>query len=401
MASFAYTAVSSSGSKSTGVISAPTRAAAAAEIKRKSLTPISVTEVGGASESGVGRGRSIKQRELAIAYQQVADLLNAGVPLLRSLKLVSNRKDAPALSGAFKGLAELVEDGEELAAAMQQQEARFPYVHIAMVRAGEKGGFLESSLHRLSTLVLRQVELREKIVGASAYPAVIGTIGVLLMLGLFLFFVPLFKEQLVGEVPLPPVSRVLFFLSDAMTSNWWFGLAAVVTAVFLFMRLRKNVYVAEHATNIVLRMPIVGPLVRDLAVARFARTLGSLMAAGVPLLAALRITQDVVGLRRMSEAIAHAEDAVRHGDSLSETLGSSGLFPPDLIEMMTVAEAANALDSTLDSAAQSLESKVDRQLGIALKIIEPVLLLVLGAAITFVAVGLILPMFGLMNQISG
>lgn len=401
MASFEYTAVDANGAKVSGVVAAPSKSAATAEVKRKSLTPISVTEFDPNTMTALRGGKSIRQRDLAVAYQQVADLLDAGVPLLRALRLVGNRKDSLSLARAFRDLASQVEDGEELAVAMQGEPGRFPHVHTAMVRAGEKGGFLEQSLGRLSGLVLRQVELKEKIVGAAAYPIVVGSIGVLLLLGLFLFFVPLFKEQLEGEVPLPAISRVLFLTSDSMTSNWWVGVFVVVLAVIGVLQVRRNARAREVVALVVLRMPTLGPLVRDLAVARFARTLGSLLSAGVPLLGALRITRDVVGMNRMADAISEAEDAVRHGDSLAETLGETGLFPDDLIEMMTVAEAANALETTLDSAAQALESKVDRQLGIALKLIEPVMLLVLGGAITFVAIGLILPMFGLMNQISG
>jgi len=269
-----------------------------------------------------------------------------------------------------------------------------------MVRAGEKGGFLEQALAQLSGLVLRQVDLKEKIRGAAAYPLVIGAIGAGLILVLFLFFVPRFREQFDGEVKLPPISQLLFFISDALTTNWWLGMLAIVGAGVGAFRLRKSSAARDVFRLVVLKIPAVGPLVRDLAVARFARTLSSLLAAGVPLLSALQITRDVVGFKPMADAIEAAEDAVRHGDSLAECLGQSPLFPPDLIEMMTVAEAANALDQTLETAADQLEAKVDRQIGIAVKLVEPVMLLTLGLVIVFVALGLILPMFGLMNQIS-
>jgi len=230
VASFKYSAVSPTGVKQTGVITAPTRAAASNDLKRQALTPIAIDEADPRAETKLRPQRGIKQRDLATAYQQVADLIDAGVPLLRALTLVGNRKDAPALAAAFRTLAERVEDGDELAEAMQQQPNRFPYVHNAMVRAGEKGGFLEQSLSRLSALVLRQVELREKIIGAAAYPAVIGSIGVLLMLALFLFFVPIFQDQFVGEVPIPPISQLLFFTSSLLTDNWPIGLALGIAA---------------------------------------------------------------------------------------------------------------------------------------------------------------------------
>lgn len=375
---------------------AATEQAALAELERQQLVPIDLAPAAGASARE--RGARVPAAQLAMAYTQVGDLVKAGVPLLRALRLLGNRKDAPKLGAVFNELADEVEDGAELGAAMAKRPDAFKNVHVAMVRAGEKGGFLESALHRLGGFVQHQVELRRKVVGSSIYPVVVATVGLLILLGLFIFFIPLFREQF-ADIELPTLTKLLFALSDAVRNGWWLGPVLVVGVSVGWYVGSKKPRVRRAAATALLRTPQVGRLLRDLAVARFCRVLGTLLASGVPMLEALRIAKDAAGFQQMAEAIEEAAASVRSGEPLAEPLERSGLFPDDVIEMVSVAEAANNLDSVLVSVADTLDARVDRLLTTTVRLIEPLLLLAIACGVVFVAVGLILAMMRLTSAV--
>ncbi|MFG0291539.1 MAG: type II secretion system F family protein [Phycisphaerales bacterium JB050] len=394
MATYRYIATGPSG-RTTGVLTASSEQAVVSELARQNLAPISITPAKAASPS---RTR-VPASQLALAYRQVGDLLRAGVPLLRAIRLIGRRRTAPKLAAAFTDLADQVEDGVELATAMEQRPEVFRTIHVAMIRAGEKGGFLEQSLERLSEFVQGQVELRRKIVGASVYPVMIAFVGALILLAVFVFFIPQFKE-LYNDLPeIPAVTQILMAISAAVTSRWYIGLVVLGALVGATWWAARNPNARAAFGRGVMKTPKVGGLLKDLAVARFTRILGTLLASGVPMLAALRIAKDAAGFEAMATAIEEATEAVRSGDTLAQPLGESGLFPDDVLEMISVAESANNLDEVLVGIAETLESRVDRVLTATVKLIEPVLLLSIAAAIVFVAVGLLLPMLKLTSGI--
>lgn len=394
MATYRYIATGPSG-RTTGVLTASSEQAAASELARQNLAPISIT----ASKADTEKGLRVPASQLALAYRQVGDLLRAGVPLLRSIRLIGRRRSAPKLAAAFTALADQVEDGVELAAAMEQQPEVFRSIHIAMIRAGEKGGFLEQSLERLAEFVQGQVELRRKIVGASVYPVMIAFVGALILLAVFVFFIPQFRELYADLEQIPAVTQVLMAISAAITTSWYIGLILAAGAVGGVWWVARNPGARAALGRAVTRTPKVGGLLKDLAVARFTRILGTLLASGVPMLAALRIAKDAAGFEAMARAIEDATEAVRSGDTLAGPLGESGLFPDDVLEMIAVAESANNLDEVLVGVAETLESRVDRVLTATVKLIEPILLLGIAGAIVFVAVGLLLPMLKLTSGI--
>lgn len=396
MASYRYIAKTLGGRRQRGVLVAATEQAALAELERQQLVPIDLSPT--TAKASGGRSDRVPAAQLALAYTQVGDLLKAGVPLLRALRLMGHRKDTPKLAAVFEGLADEVEDGAELAQAMSKRAGAFRDVHIAMVRAGEKGGFLESALHRLGAFVQHQVELRRKIIGSSIYPAVVATVGLLILLGLFMFFIPLFREQF-ADIELPTMTKLLFALSDAVRNGWWLGPVAGVALTAAWWWGSRRAVVRRRASAALLKAPQLGRLLRDLAVARFCRVLGTLLASGVPMLEALRIAKDAAGFQQMAEAIDAAADAVRSGEPLAEPLERSRLFPDDVIEMISVAEAANNLDDVLVSVADTLDSRVDRLLTTTVRLIEPLLLLLIASGVVFVAIGLILAMMRLTSSV--
>lgn len=397
MQTYQYIALSPAGARVKGELVGPTEQAVLAELETRQLVPVSVEpKAPGGLFSGFGGsgGRArISARKLGTSYRQVAELLHAGVPLLRSLRLLANRRSDPKLAGVFRDLAENVSAGEDLAGSMSKKPEVFPIFHIAMVRAGEKGGFLETVMGRLGQVVLKQAEIRAQILGSLIYPGVLVTAGTVILALVFGLFVPKFKENFSRfEGNLPLITRVVLGIGDAVGK---YGLVTAVVVTILLISLwrasklpKVRRTIAEWRT----RGPVVGPLVRSLSAARFCRLLGTMLASGVPVLAAMGIAKDAAGNELMEEAIDKASEAVKAGQPLAAPLGESGLFEDDLIEMISVAEAANNLESVLVSVADTLEQRIDRMLAVALRLIEPLLILTIALVVAAVAAALILPM---------
>jgi len=392
MPTFRYQAVDANGQTVMGKLAGASEAAILGELAERSLVPVLVeAEKARASFKKKGLG----PRQLATAYQQVADLLRAGVPLMRAITLLARGKSKPRRAAIFRQLAEAVSRGEELADAMAAMEGVFPRTHIAMVRAGERGGSLEPVLVRLAGMVKAQAELRAKLLGALAYPAVLVFVGVSVLALIFGVFLPMFGDVLEQVDPMPPITVLLFAVSEAVTSKG--PLTALVLGVLgvVLWRLGKREDVGRALTVAKTRAPVLGPLVRNIAVARFCRTFGTMLANGVPVLAAMRIAEDAAGNALLKEAVADAAESVRAGESLAVPLGESGLFDEDVIEMIAVGESANNLADVLETISETIETRVGRLLSTAVALVGPLMLLVLAVIVAFVAIGLILPMLQL------
>ncbi len=394
MPTFRYQAIDANGQAVAGKLAGASEAAILGALAERSLVPVEVlAEKPRASFQKKGLG----PRQLATAYQQVADLLRAGVPLMRAITLLARGKSKPRRAEIFRGLAEGVSRGEELADAMAAQEGVFPPTHIAMVRAGEKGGSLEPVLVRLALMVKAQAELRAKLFGALAYPAVLVLVGVGVLGLIFGVFLPMFGDVLEQVDPKPPITVVLFAVSDAVTTRG--PMTALVLGVLAVVawRLSKRPDVARAITIAKTKAPVLGPLVRNIAVARFCRTFGTMLSNGVPVLAAMRIAEDAAGNALLKQAVADAAEAVRSGEPLAGPLGVSGLFDEDVVEMISVGEAANNLAEVLETIAETIEGRVERLLSTAVALVGPLVLLGLAVIVAFVAIGLILPMLELSN----
>lgn len=396
MAAFAYTAIGATGERKSGVLSAADEQSALAELDRLALTPISL-RASASDEAGRTTKAASKPPppgRLAGVYTQLADLLRAGVPLLRSIRVLANTSKGSPLEPHLAALADAVQDGKDLATAMADRGGVFPISHIAMVRAGEKGGFLESGLARLGKLVESQAALRAKVIGSLIYPCVIGIFGSVLVAAVFLLYIPQFRSVFEG-IDLPWITRVLFAVSDLIRGSWLLVLMVLIAAGAGLWILSRNAAFRARLGRIPLHIPLVRSILKLLAVGRFCRVLGTLLGAGVPVLGAIEIAKEAGGLPALSEAAAKAGEEVRAGRSLADPLQSGGLFPADVLEMIRVGEAANNLDDVLITAADTLETRLDRQLSTAVRLIEPATLLLLGLIIAVIAVALILPMMRL------
>ncbi|MCB9844411.1 MAG: type II secretion system F family protein [Phycisphaeraceae bacterium] len=390
MPSFKYTALTGGGERVAGVAAAASEAAMIADLESRDLTPVLIEAK--RERASVGR-RGVSARQLGTAYTQLADLLRAGVPLLRSLQLLGRRRSTPRLAAVFREVAEEVSQGEELATSLSKREHVFRPVHVAMVRAGEKGGFLEQVLARLGTFVTAQAELRGRVLASLIYPIVLVVVGSAVLGAIFAFGVPMFRplfERIEGGLPL--VTRVVLGASSAVRGWAPLTLGVVALAVVVLWRASRREGVRRAIDRFRTRAPVVGGLTRALSAARFCRMLGTLLTNGVPMLAAMQIARDASGNVLLSEAIDKAVESVRSGEPLSKPLGESGLFEEDVVEVMSVAETANNLDVALINVSETLEGRIDRLLSTAVRLIEPLLLLMIAAVIGVVAAGLILPM---------
>lgn len=390
MATFRYTAISASGERIEGTLVGESEQAVLAELDSRQLTPVAVAPAAGGSEQSSGR---LPARQLGESYGQLADLLRAGVPLLRGLKLLGGRRSRPRVSRVFASLAQEVEKGSDLAAAMERRSDSFPTLHIAMVRAGERGGFLESVLAQLGGLVVKQAELTGKILGNMIYPAVLVIFGLGIAAVIFGVFVPQFRPMFARiEGGLPLVTTIVFIVSDAITKYGLVSAALIGAAGAGIAAAMRRPDVKARIDQARLRLPVLGPIQRGIATARLCRLLGSMLANGVPMLAALRISRDAVGNPVMQRAIDAAAEAVQSGAALAPPLEASGLFDDDIVEMIRVGESANNLSEVLLTIADTIEARLDRLLNVAIRLIEPLLLVLIAGLVGLVAAGLLLPL---------
>ncbi len=390
MAAFQYIARDQLGARVTGTLTAVTRRAVLVELQSRDLAPVQVREV----HARPHLQRRISTRHLAIAYRQLADLLRVGMPLLRALQLLGRGKSNPRLAAVMTAIADDVAEGERLGDSMAKHKEVFPSVQIAMIHAGERGGFLEQVLARLGAFLENQADMRSKVIGNLIYPIVLLFVGLGIVVAALVFFVPKFKD-FYSRIELPLPTQILMGASTLLTSYWPFVILAVVAVGVGVWWLSRQPKVRLTMARWQLRIPKLGALVSSLAVARFTRILGTLLGNGVPMLQAMQISRDAVGHVLLAGAIDQAADAVRAGDPLAKPLADSGMFAEDVAEMIAVGESANNLPEVLTTIADTLEKRIDRMLGLLVQLMEPVLLMGLAAVVLFIFVALIVPMLRL------
>lgn len=391
MANYRYIALTAGGERVVGVLAGASEQAVLAELETRRLTPV---QVSAHEERATAFSRRVSTRQLASAYTQLADLLRAGVPLMRGLRLLGASKSNPKLAAVFTEVADAVSEGTELAEAMAARPEVFARIHIAMVRAGEKGGFLDSVLARLGSFLQAQADMRARVIGSLIYPAVLVFVGIAILGIIFGVFVPKFRPMFATmeqQGGLPGLTKLVLGMGEVVSA--WGPALAICLAVGLaaLWRIVRRPEAARKLDAIKLKLPVVGPLIGAIAIARFCRILGTMLGNSIPMLTAMQIAREAAGNAVLEDAIVKATEAVRQGQALAPPLAESGLFAPDVVEMITVGEQANNLDDVLVTVAQTLESRIERMLQVALKLVEPLLLLAMAVVVGLVAAGLVLP----------
>jgi type II secretory pathway component PulF len=393
MPDFAYIARTSTGQRVEGVLSAGTQREVLSALSAKELFPVQVKATGGK----VKQAGALKVRPQAMSqfYIQLAALLRSGVPLLRSLEVLGRQSTNPTLHKIVDDLHARITEGDSLAEAMARHPRAFTDLSRSIVRAGGEGGFMEEALERVAKFTDQQAELKSRVMGALAYPIFLAVFGVSIVTVLVIFFVPKFEDlfaRLRAKGELPVLTDWLLFVSDSV-HQYGLLIAIVVAGLVLFARQRL---MTDEGRWFVdrwrLKLPQAGTIYRNLAVSRFCRVLGTLLAGGVPIVRSLKISSDSTGNRVLAAAINEAAENITAGESLAAPLGASGHFPPNVVEMVAVAEQSNTLETVLTNIADSLEKETWRRLDLFVRLLEPVMLLILASAVLVIVVALMLPM---------
>ena len=392
MSEFRYSARDGTGQYLRGTISAANSREAVAMLASQAVFPLELEEA--TSRVETRRIRRVPTYLLAVTYGQLADLLRSGVPLLRALQVIQKQIGHAGLKTVLSEVHRQVEDGATLAEAMGRFEPIFGQMAIHMVHAGGEGGFLEEALSRLAEFTETQDDIRKRTLGAVAYPAFLAVVGTVVVIVLVVFFVPKFSELFArlrerGELPL--LTEWLLGISTWLR-YWGLPLLAAAGLGGWWLRrwLRTDAGRLWHDRWIV-RLPLAGPIFLSLAVARFCRVLGTLLHNGVPILRSLEISRDATGNRVLAAAIGEATKDISAGQPLAGPLEASGQFQPLVVEMIAVAEQANNLEGVLPTVADSLERRTWRQLDLAVRLIEPILLLVMAVVVMMLVIALLLP----------
>lgn len=390
MPSFTYKAVSESGASKSGVLTAENYQVALRMLDEQALFPIRVTE--GLKESSLpfGGGRRVKVRHLTTFYSQLADLLQAGVPMLRSLEVLSGQGSAARLALVVRELRECVAGGMSLGDALGKHPRVFAPLHASMVRAGEQGGFLEEVLHRLAIFSEKQDELRNKVFGAMIYPAILVFVGSGVVSMLMFVVVPKIRQYLRPET-FNFLTVIVFWVCDLMRDHYVVLVIAALGVIIAVSSIVKTTWGRGVYERFKLRAPVIGKVTTMVAICRFCRILGTMLRNGVPILQALRISKDSAGNSILADVIAEAADNVKKGAALSKPLGDSGLFPPAVVDMIAVAEESNNLETVLVQIADTNEARTARQIDLAVRILEPILLTCMAGVVFCIAMALLLP----------
>src|SRR5437867_7276318 len=380
------------------------RAEEAMEILRKKrvfVTSIKPKGMGFALPK-LGGGAGISTKELAIFTRQFATMISAGLPLVQCLDILSKQASKPSFGRIITEVTREVEAGATLSDALGRHKSVFDDLFRNMVAAGEAGGVLDEILMRLATYVEKADALKRKVQSAMVYPAVVLTVAMGATCFMLIFIIPTFAKMFTdfgGELPLP--TKIVLFLSNALQHFWWVGLLAIGIAAFLLQRAYATDNGRRAIDAMMLKIPVLGDVLLKGSVARFTRTLGTLIASGVPILAGLEITARTAGNKIIAEAIMTARASIREGETVAAPLKASNVFPPMVVQMISVGEQTGALDEMLTKIAVFYEAEVDTAVDAMTSIIEPIMIVVMGGIVGGMVVSMYLPMFNLISVVAG
>jgi type IV pilus assembly protein PilC len=349
-------------------------------------------------------GAAVSTRDLAIFTRQFATMINAGLPLVQCLDILSKQTEKEFFRTVIAQTMREVEAGTTLAEALAKKENSrvFDELFVNMVEAGEAGGILDDILQRLATFIEKAEALKRKIKGAMVYPAVVMTVACLATAFMLIFIIPTFARMFTtfgGELPLP--TKIVMGLSSFLRSFWWAMLGGIVAIAFAIRRYYQTEPGRMRIDRLLLKVPVLGDVIRKGAVARFTRTLGTLISSGVPILTGLEITARTAGNRVIQEAIMAARASIREGETISAPLRQSNVFPPMVVQMISVGEETGALDDMLTRIADFYDSEVDSAVDSLTSLIEPVMIVFMGTVVGGMVIAMYLPMFKLINVVAG
>ena len=397
---FTYSARTVGGEIQRNEIDLPTRDEVVKYLRKRRLIPINVREK--PKDIKLGLRKKVKTRDVVIITRQFATMINAGLPLVQALQILAKQTINPSIREAVERVVFEVESGRTLADALKDHPKLFSQLYVNMVSAGEAGGILDTILLRLATFLEKSEALARKVKGAMIYPAVVLTVAMGAIVILLLFVIPTFETMFASfnqELPLP--TRIVIGLSSFLQGYWLWLLIGGTGAGFLFRRWIATSSGRLIFDRLMLRMPLLGSLVRKSAVARFTRTLGTLLSSGVSILEGLEITARTAGNRVIHDAVMDSRASIAGGESISEPLRRSGVFPPMVTQMINVGEETGDLDGMLNKIADFYDEEVDVAVESLLKALEPALIVILGTIVGGMIVAMYLPIFGMVSAVQG
>jgi type IV pilus assembly protein PilC len=397
MPQFTYTARDAKGDLKTATIEAATREDVVQQLRRLRMNVVKVEEQAKAKQKTTG---SVSMKDIVIFTRQFSTMINAGLPLVQALDILSKQSESKALQAVTRQVVFDVESGHTVADALAKHPNAFSDLYVNMVAAGEAGGILDTILMRLATFMEKNDALVRKVKGAMIYPGVIMSVAGIAICVLLIFVSPVF-ESMVASVglALPLPTRVVIVLSQILKGYWW----AIGGGLFGAFTLLKKYYATSSGQLVIdrllLKFPILGDVLRKSAVSRFTRTLGTLISSGVSILDGLEITAKTAGNRVISDAIMASRSSIAGGDSISAPLAKSNVFPPMVISMIAVGEQTGGLDEMLSKVADFYDEEVDAAVSNLLSLLEPVMIVFLGVVVGGMVVAMYLPIFDMINAV--
>lgn len=420
MTEFRYTFVGPDGAVAVGTVAAADRPSALRALAQRGVAALELQALGSGraarASSAASPARSataqrtttvqrptIKRAELANLVREIATATEAGLPLLQALQTVRRQAAGRAMPVILDFVIERVEAGRPLHQAASDYGPPFDEMTVGMLRAADTTGRMAEVLHQLADLLERQVELRREVQGAVVYPAIVACLIAASIAVLVVFVLPRILDSIVGQVnlELPLPTRILLGISDFVVTWWWLLGAGVIAGIYAWKGWIIQPQNRLAFDRSMLRLPVVGRLARDVAVARFTRTLGTLVSAGIPILQALKVVRDTLGNRAMMAAIDEVTDRVSSGASIADPMERSGLFPPLLVQIVNIGEKSGRLEAMLMHAAGAFDRQVNASLKVFTSILPPLLIVVMAVVASFVLAGMLLPILQMQEAISG
>jgi type IV pilus assembly protein PilC len=423
MPRYSYVALDSRGKESNGFVDAATTTEAIGQLRQAGYFPTNVREeranANPAEKSGIGSSttpramgfawgknvvlfqrKSVKPKTLMIFTRQLATLIDAGLPLLRGLAVLTKQERDPVLRSAISKVADSVQAGGTFSEGLGEHPRLFSNLYVNMVKAGELGGVLELVLARLAEFQEKAQRVKNKVVAAMVYPIIVLLLALVIMIVLLIFIVPKFEtifHDMLGDKPLPTITLFVIGISDFMQKNWMTLLAGIILLLAtskIAGRSRAGRTVIDHAK---LRAPLFGDLIRKTSISRFSRTLGTLVSSGVPILQALNITRETAGNTVIAQAISKVHDSVKEGDSISQPLEASGVFPQMVISMIDVGEETGQLPEMLLKIAEVYDDEVDNSVAALTSLLEPIMIVLLALIVGTIVIALFMPLVSIIS----
>jgi type IV pilus assembly protein PilC len=399
---FTFTGTDSQGKRISGERLGDSKAAVTMQLRRERITPGAIKEKGKEfALPKIGTGK-VATKDIAVFFRQFSVMIDAGLPLVQCLEILAANQENMFFQKCLTGVRTTVEGGSTLSNAMRQYPKIFDDLTTNMIEAGEAGGILDTILQRLATYVEKNVKLKSAVKSALIYPVSVITIAMLVVGALLKFVVPIFANMFASmSVDLPLPTKIVIGLSNFVKDWWWVVVALGVVSFFGIRAIRKDPKGRYALDKFLLNLPVLGPVLRKIAVARFTRTLGTLITSGVPILEGLAITARTSGNAVLEVALMKVRKAVEEGRTIVDPLKESGVFPNMVTQMIGVGEATGAMDAMLQKIADFYEDEVDAATKNMLTLLEPIMIGFLGLVVGGIVISLYMPLFSMISKLSG